>query len=384
MFDKISLKKSLFVILLIILFISCSSNEYPMDIKYENGIKVVNNPDFPKLKTKEVKQKELLSIGEEEGEKEYNFFRISDINIDGKGNIYVVDWSEREVRVFDKDGNFVKTIGRSGQGPGEFSEPSRIFINSENIIYVFDSQNGLRVTRFSSGYEYIDHKTFGFGKVLIGIDNEDDLFLTNRLDWEYYTGKEKRSFERLDQNGEIISTLVTLEGQNGTPVPDGGLWRTGYEHGAINYALKSNGDLIAGSSDKYIFSVYDKFGNLKMKFGREYEPIPVTDADRNKLSKDQKRKKIIPSKKPAFRISYYRFLIDNENNFWVLTFEKESEGITFDVFDEEGVYIQKAFFKFNNFKLNPILFDDGILYAIHIDENGVNRVKGYKLDYLFQ
>ena len=339
------------------------------------------NPDYPKFKIKELKLEEILSIGEEYGDMNNTFYILKDINIDNKGNIYTLDRGDLIIRIFDKNGNFKNTFGRSGQGPGEFIELSRIFINSEGIIYIHDTGN-TRVTRFSSEGKYIDDFKIGFDRKLIGID-ENNLYITNRLSWDTSTGKEERSFEKIDKNGEVLNTITTIEGQNGTPnTISGGLWNTGYEHGAINYALRKNGDLVVGSSDKYMFSVYDKFGKLKFKFGRKYDPISLTGSDRSRLTKDPEMQKLLPSKKPAFKISYYRFMVDDENNFWVMTFEKENEGMTFDAFSEEGIYIRKVFFDFAYHKLTPILFNNGILYAIHIDEDGFNRVKGYKLHYI--
>jgi len=123
MYEIIRLKQGIFIILLIISFISCSREEYPVKIENENGIKVVMNPDYPKFKIKELKLEEVLSIGEEEGDMSNTFYRLYDINIDNKGNIYTLDSGDNMIRIFDKDGNFKNTFGRSGQGPGEFEYP---------------------------------------------------------------------------------------------------------------------------------------------------------------------------------------------------------------------------------------------------------------------
>jgi hypothetical protein len=100
-----------------------------------------------------------------------------------------------------------------------------------------------------------------------------------------------------------------------------------------------------------------------------------------KLAKDSEMRKLLPSTKPAFKISYYRFLLDDDENFWALTFERENEGITYDIFNKEGIYIKKAFLGFDNSKFKPLIIKNGILYAIHLDEDYINRVKGYKLYY---
>lgn len=55
--------------------------------------------------------------------------------------IYVLDRSDHAVRVYEKNGRFLKTIGRQGQGPGEFNAPSGFSILGDNL-YVADSANG--------------------------------------------------------------------------------------------------------------------------------------------------------------------------------------------------------------------------------------------------
>jgi len=54
--------------------------------------------------------------------------------------IYVLDRSDHAVRVYEKNGRFRKTIGRRGQGPGEFNTPSGFSI-LEGKLYVADSAN---------------------------------------------------------------------------------------------------------------------------------------------------------------------------------------------------------------------------------------------------
>ena len=54
----------------------------------------------------------------------YAFYRPSAIGVDDAGNIYVADSSNARVQVFDAGGEYVRTLGRAGQGPGEFSSLS--------------------------------------------------------------------------------------------------------------------------------------------------------------------------------------------------------------------------------------------------------------------
>jgi len=361
---------------------NCGRSEYPVKIGKRENIQTVFNPSYPKNRSSSIELIELLSIGEKDGTIESTFNTIKDINIDPSGNIYVVDYSDNVVKIYDSSGVFVSIIGRKGQGPGEFFEPARVFFESQNRIVVHEYGNGSRISRFSNNNDFIDSFQIGFSRALIGIDENDVYYYSVRENWNYSTGEETRSFSRYNADNSKINQITQLKGQNGTPMTRGGLWTTGYESGSVNYALRQNGELIIGKSDMYEFSVFDKNGNLKLLFGRKWRPVEVTESEKMKLSVNPFDQKLIPDKKPAFRISYFRFLTDDKNNFWVLTFEDEGEGYTYDIFNRDGIYIRKVFFEWNGSKVIPFYIRRNKVYALHIDEFGVNRVKVYRYKFL--
>ena len=82
-----------------------------------------------------------VSIGELDGPEEYLFGSVSSITVDDKHNVYVLDGQARHVRVFDSAGTFVKTLGRDGEGPGEFNVPIGIAISNGRVL-VRDPANG--------------------------------------------------------------------------------------------------------------------------------------------------------------------------------------------------------------------------------------------------
>lgn len=48
------------------------------------------------------------------------FYSPSQVKTDRNENIYVLDNLDCSVKIFDKDGNYIKKFGRKGKGPGEF------------------------------------------------------------------------------------------------------------------------------------------------------------------------------------------------------------------------------------------------------------------------
>jgi hypothetical protein len=64
---------------------------------------------------------ELRVGGEAATGREYEFTTIRDIVIGPNGAIYLTQGQEQEIRVYDAQGKYVRTIGRQGGGPGEFT-----------------------------------------------------------------------------------------------------------------------------------------------------------------------------------------------------------------------------------------------------------------------
>lgn len=69
-----------------------------------------------------------------------SFFRVGSIAVDASGLIYVVDSGNTRIQVFDDRGDYVRTLGQDGQGPGELMLPSAIAIVGGRVV-VNDSLN---------------------------------------------------------------------------------------------------------------------------------------------------------------------------------------------------------------------------------------------------
>jgi hypothetical protein len=62
-------------------------------------------------------------------EEPYQFSVIYSIDCDNEGNIYVLDGKENCLKVFDKNGKFLKKLFREGKGPQEIINTYKIVIN---------------------------------------------------------------------------------------------------------------------------------------------------------------------------------------------------------------------------------------------------------------
>lgn len=98
------------------------------------------------------------------------------------GQIVVLDAGNKHVRVFSELGDFVRTIGREGEGPGEFRYPSSLSIDSAGTITVHDFGHRA-LLHFDSSGTYRD-QTAAPAAVFGPIRRDDDgyVFATRRRD----------------------------------------------------------------------------------------------------------------------------------------------------------------------------------------------------------
>ncbi|MBA4082522.1 MAG: hypothetical protein C0496_14835 [Erythrobacter sp.] len=54
------------------------------------------------------------------------------------GRLYIADVQEKQVRLFDSTGQFVRTFGRRGAGPGEFRDPVGLAAPGDGSLVVYD------------------------------------------------------------------------------------------------------------------------------------------------------------------------------------------------------------------------------------------------------
>jgi len=113
-----------------------------------DGVRVVHNEKGGLWgKTPKVALDLVRKIGDIDTEDENLAFNYpADVTVDGDGNIYILDAANARIQKFGPDGKFVATIGRKGQGPGEFIFPDAISFDKDGNLVVADSaQNRVHV-----------------------------------------------------------------------------------------------------------------------------------------------------------------------------------------------------------------------------------------------
>jgi hypothetical protein len=102
-----------------------------------------------------IELKLIMEWGDEEYDDENQFFRMpTDIKIGQDGLVYILDQGDDQIKVFERSGKYVRTIGRRGQGPGDLLYPLSMAFDRENNIIIADNYN-LRIQAFNPGGNYL-------------------------------------------------------------------------------------------------------------------------------------------------------------------------------------------------------------------------------------
>lgn len=109
------------------------------NITEEDGVTVARTTGGPKYEGEIFTYEKVLELRPDESRPETMFYRAGPTALDDDGNLYVVDSAAHRISVFDAQGNWVRNIGREGQGPGEFQYPSRAEI-VDGMLHVPDSR----------------------------------------------------------------------------------------------------------------------------------------------------------------------------------------------------------------------------------------------------
>jgi hypothetical protein len=117
--------------------------------------------------------------------------------VGANGDIFVLQGHGKGpscVLKFDKDGNFIKSWGKKGAGPGEFDLPHSIVIDAKGLLHIAD-RNNARIQVFDQDGNYIRESKHPGTPCGLFLTPDQQLFLAHG-----HTGKIKQ----LDLDGNVL------------------------------------------------------------------------------------------------------------------------------------------------------------------------------------
>ncbi|MBI4720940.1 MAG: 6-bladed beta-propeller, partial [Chitinivibrionia bacterium] len=116
----------------------------------KEGVTHVMNPAQPADAPVSLAPKLLWEAGGDD--EEYFFGVISGVATDKNGAVYLLDTQLNDIKVFSPAGEYLRSIGREGEGPGEFRRPADLFFTLDGNVAVVQRMPG-RIVLLTPGGE---------------------------------------------------------------------------------------------------------------------------------------------------------------------------------------------------------------------------------------
>jgi hypothetical protein len=300
--------------------------------------------------------KELWRIGGDTDDEDEFFGVITQLLTDAKGNVYLLDSQLNHVKVFSPSGEFVRTIGREGEGPGEFRNAGSMFFTADGKLGVLQAYPGRIVLFTPEGEPAGDHPVptrddggmvllFGgasrAGKLILVLGS--NAFSEQRFDQSRYLASIGSDGK---ETAKYFTDTRTIDFAN--PVLDDSVWDTWDRR----WALGVDGRVyVCTDFLSYRIKVWNSDGTTDRVIEREYAHLKRTPEEK-KIMEDifGAFTRQIPN--ATIKISDVNKDIDtmfalDDGTLWVLSSEgthnlpANTAGV-FDVFDRDGRFLRQV------------------------------------------
>jgi hypothetical protein len=361
------------------------------------GVRIVTSaaPIWDEASRWRIENEPELSIGVATGSTEYIFTRVAGAGRLPDGTIAVGDYPTNEIRYYDPAGQFLRKVGRTGEGPGEFKFLRELMRCARDTIYGFDTDWPVEVYdgtgRFIRTLTFEPPESFVVPSPYMVSCNQRGQFLINGWGREV---TERRSPGRyrttsplalFAADGSVLRDLGYYPGAErlrdvGSPYPMG------------KYLVHGLGDdlIYVGTADRYEIQVLDLTGALTAIYRRDTGPLTydemrlddwaTLETQRDPGSADhveRTRTAVAKYDKPEILPAYSRFLIDKTGHLWVEDFFLPGEPLrSWSVFRADGVWLGTVEVPVR-FEIKEISGDR--VLGVTRDDLGVERVVSHRL-----
>jgi hypothetical protein len=287
---EVTMLRTIILVSVVYSLSACAMGEQPRGtlsdaVEDSAGVQIITHGLRTTTNVPAVQAIEELRIGSVDGPAETQFGFVSTIHLADDGTIWMYDPRNYRISVFDARGGFVRSFGRRGTGPGEFSGSvtgfavlrDTVVVLELNRAHTFDRQGNLLQTQLTEGADVL--------RVSTPVPTPAGLlvFAQERVDRGGARGgpfRDTTSVRLFDpataQVGEVVhhfaNTPYFLFGSSGW------LMRPLFQ-AESRYGVMHNGRLFYSDGAEYAIDFYDSTGSLMRRIRAEVERIPVTDAD---------------------------------------------------------------------------------------------------------
>ena len=303
-----------------------------------SGRVVVSNPDLAAVgRGRRLELMEELRIGAGADADALELFgSVISLAVDEDENTYVADYQSREIRVFDREGNFVRTIGRRGEGPGEFSSLAGIVWDRGNRVLWAVDAGGRRFSVFDRSGRTLATQPYGRDTYNAQIPWTGYFDLNGFMCYS-----EPRNFEMLLKGRTPPDGELTIVDSLAVPMGEMDTYTVGLEIRFVpmqptnNHAVGPDGGVWLSTSSEFRLHKVDFRGDTirTVELRRPARQLSRSEQDSIATANDIPARQI-PRRRPVIG----RHLVGPDGWLWVPV-EGDS---TWEVFDDFGYHIGRA------------------------------------------
>lgn len=325
-----------------------------------DGVRYVLNPAVPLNGTREIALRELWTLGDPQDEEAELFGVVISIFEDDADNIYLLDSQLSEVRVYDPQGRALRTIGRLGEGPGEFQNAGDACLLADGRVAVAQTFPGKLVLFNADGtpagdvmLRLSDESTAQSFTVLtevrpvgeqLGVTCINQIFGQQGMTQEFILGLSDLSGKL---QSRIVESALQIDLSQGYPFIEGETTRftrrwAALPDGTFYTPVEFHG---------YAIHVFNAAGELQMVIEREYESVRRTAEERQRVE-EMFAGFARAAPNPRVIVEDVHSDIESitarpDGRIWVLTSAgcwRAPEGVLriYDVFDAEGRFAEQV------------------------------------------
>jgi hypothetical protein len=252
----------------------------------------------------------LFEVGELEGEEYETFANVVDVAFDQAGNLYVLDGNAYRVVVFDASGRYTRTIGRQGDGPGEFGFPAALAVLPSGELVVNDAmKSNLQVFGPDGAFRRTVVLPEDLGRAMgrMRLSPKGGVITETMPLRRLAQGADRTAPQRLELPARSVTRLSIGESATGQKLftaparnlamtaprtGNGGATRLSMALNAFEpsllWAATADGGIATLSTEPYRITITDPQGRAVRTIERPIQPRKVTAADKKKFMENMK------------------------------------------------------------------------------------------------
>ncbi len=192
------------------------------------------------------------------------------------GSVFVSNSRQHNISKFSPQGKLVKTFGKQGQGPGDLHYPLTLSVLDRKYLVVPESPSTRRISIFDLDGRFVKILKAGhnpFNCTALGRNNIAFTTFTGNSEKLY---RVKVFVKNIETGKETLITTRELPKKN-ILLMDKGMSISTHNHvGEVFIKRTRGGNLLVGSSNLPLLTVYSPAGKEVRSFKLDFKPLEVT------------------------------------------------------------------------------------------------------------